>query len=81
MYKHILLPVDGSECGMGSVPHASNFAKAIGALLTAINVTAPYETVAVGELAAFLAADDYIKHAEANAAAVLERVKSAARAA
>ena len=81
MYTHILLPVDGSEFGMGSVPHAINFAKAIGARLTAIHVTAPYETVAVGELAAFLAADEYIKHAEANAEAVLERVKIAARAA
>jgi nucleotide-binding universal stress UspA family protein len=78
MYKHILLPVDGSEFGMGSVPYALKLAKSIGAHITAINVTAPYETVAVGELASFLVADEYIKRAEANAVAVLDRVKRAA---
>jgi nucleotide-binding universal stress UspA family protein len=78
MYKHILLPVDGSEFGMGSVPYALKLAESIGARITAINVTAPYETVAVGELASFLVADEYIKRAEANAVAVLDRVKRAA---
>lgn len=79
MYKNILLPVDGSEFGMGSVPYAIKFAKAVGARITAINVTAPYETIAVGELASFLVHDEYTKRAAENAAAVLERVKSAAR--
>ncbi len=78
MYKNILLPVDGSEFGMGSVPYAIKLAKTVGASLTAINVTAPYETVAVGELASFLAADDYMKRAAANSAAILDRVKRAA---
>lgn len=79
MYKHILLPVDGSEFGMGSVAYALKLAKSIGARITAIHVTAPYETVAVGELASFLAADEYVKRAEANAATVLGRVKRAAQ--
>lgn len=79
MYKHILLPVDGSEFGMGSVPHALRLAKSIGARITAIHVTAPYETVAVGELAAFLVADEYIKRAEANAGAVFDHVRRAAQ--
>lgn len=77
MFKHILLPVDGSAFGMGSVPYAVNLAKVIGARITAINVTAPYETVAVGELASFLAADDYTKRAAENASHALERVKRA----
>ena len=55
MYKHILLPVDGSEFGMGSVPYALGLAKSIGARITAIHVTAPYETVAIGALRTFLA--------------------------
>ena len=78
MYKNILLPVDGSEFGMGVIPYAVKFAKSIGARLTAVHVTAPYETVAVGELAAFLVADEYVKRAEANAATVLDRVKRSA---
>lgn len=79
MYKNILLPVDGSEFGMGSVPYALNLAKSIGAHITAIHVTAPYETIAIGALGTFLMADEYIKRAEANAAAVLDRVKRAAQ--
>ncbi len=79
MYKHILLPVDGSEFGMGSIPYALHFAKSVGARITAVHVTAPYETIAVGALASFLVADDYIKRTEANAAAVLDRVKRAAQ--
>jgi nucleotide-binding universal stress UspA family protein len=79
MYKHILLPVDGSEFGMGSVPYALRLAKSIGARITAIHVTAPYETIAIGALASFLAADEYVKQTEANAATVLDRVKREAQ--
>jgi nucleotide-binding universal stress UspA family protein len=79
MYKHILLPLDGSEFGMGSLPYALGLAKSIGARITAIHVTAPYETIAIGALGSFLAADDYIKRAEANAAAVLDLVKRPAQ--
>jgi len=79
MYKNILLPVDGSEFAMGSVPYALKLAKSIGARITAIHVTAPYSTIAIGALASFLAADDYIKRAKANAAVVLDQVKHAAQ--
>ena len=75
MYKHILLPVDGSEFGMGSVPYALGLAKSIGARITAIHVTAPYETIAIGALGTFLMADEYIKRSEANAAAVLDLIR------
>lgn len=79
MYKHILLPVDGSEFGAGAIPYAMSLAKDAGARVTAIHVTAPFELVAVGELAAYMVADEYTKRAEANAARILDRVKQAGK--
>lgn len=76
MYKHILLPVDGSEFGKGSIPYAVNFAKTIGARITAIYVTMPYASVAVGEVATSIREDDYRERAKAAATAVLENVKA-----
>jgi nucleotide-binding universal stress UspA family protein len=81
MYKHILLPVDGSEFGMGAIPYAVKFAKAVGARLTAIIVTAPYETIAVGEISAYLPEAEYRERAAANATEILTKVKSVAEAA
>jgi nucleotide-binding universal stress UspA family protein len=78
MYKHILLPVDGSDFGAGAIPYAMQFAKAVGAHVTAIHVTAPYAMIAVGAVFAFLAEDEYTKRAAENAASVLDRVKRAA---
>ena len=79
MYKNILLAVDGSEFGMGSVPYTVRLAKAIGARITALHVTAPYETVALGGLASFLVGDEYTKRASINATVVLDRVKRVAQ--
>lgn len=45
MYKHILLPTDGSKLSAKAVKQGIQFAKAIGAKATAINVTPEYEMV------------------------------------
>ena len=42
MYKHILLPTDGSELSAKAVKEAIQLAKSIGAKLTAIHVTPAY---------------------------------------
>jgi nucleotide-binding universal stress UspA family protein len=42
MYRHILLPTDGSELSARAVDAAVSLAKALGARLTALNVTPPY---------------------------------------
>lgn len=81
MYKRILLPVDGSEFADGSVAYAIRLAKAIGAALTAVHVTAPYRDIAIGEIGAYLPEVEYKTRAAANAAAALEKVKVAATAA
>ncbi len=81
MYKHIMLPVDGSEFGMGSVPFAIKFAKAIGARITALNVTTPYESITIDAFATHLPGEEYRERITANATAILQKVKSAGEAA
>lgn len=43
MYKHILLPTDGSSLSAMAVKQGIKFAKAVGAKITAINVTPEYQ--------------------------------------
>ena len=42
MYKHILLPTDGSELSARAIDAGVGLAKSLGARLTALNVTPPY---------------------------------------
>ena len=42
MYKHILIPTDGSELSGKAVGHGVGLAKALGARVTAVTVSAPY---------------------------------------
>jgi nucleotide-binding universal stress UspA family protein len=46
MYKHILIPTDGSQLAAQAIPHAIALAKALGAKVTGITVTAPSELFA-----------------------------------
>ncbi len=47
MYKNILLPVDGSAFGRGTIPYTMALAKATGARVTALHVTLPREELAI----------------------------------
>jgi nucleotide-binding universal stress UspA family protein len=42
MYKHILLPTDGSELSARAIDSGVGLAKSLGARLTALNITPPY---------------------------------------
>ena len=81
MYKHILLPVDGSDFGMGSIPYAVNLAKAVGAPLTALNVSIPYAAIVSGALSARFPEEDYLKGTHDTAAQNLKKVETIATAA
>jgi len=48
MFKHILVPVDGSPTSMQAVAKAAGLAKAFGSALTAIYVIDPYPFTGVG---------------------------------
>jgi nucleotide-binding universal stress UspA family protein len=77
MYKNILLAVDGSAFGSGTIPYAMKLAKETGARITAVHVTRPRNEMAVGELGAFFMSDAYTKVAAQLAERVLETVKRA----
>jgi nucleotide-binding universal stress UspA family protein len=76
MYKHILIATDGSEIANKAIPHAIELAKALGATLSAVTVTEPYDAVVAAEAIA-----DYNEQSEERAAEILSVVTSAAEAA
>lgn len=47
MYKHILLPTDGSELSKAAMKHGIALAKAIGAKVTALVVSTPLNSLVV----------------------------------
>ena len=47
MYKHILIPTDGSELSRKAIEHGIALAKSINAKVTAVTVTAPFHVFAV----------------------------------
>ena len=46
MYKHILIPTDGSELSEAAIDHGIALAKALGARVTAVTVSAPFHVSA-----------------------------------
>ena len=47
MYKHILIPTDGSELSKKAVDHGIRLAKALNAKVTAVSVSEPFHIFAV----------------------------------
>ncbi|MDR2324337.1 MAG: universal stress protein [Acidovorax sp.] len=74
MFKHILVPVDGSETSMLSVAKAAGLAKAFGSEVTAVYVLDPYPFTGVGADFAYGQAQ-YLSAATAEANTALEAVK------
>lgn len=79
MYKHILIATDGSELAQKAVAQGLAIAKAIGAKVTAINVSEPWVAVAPGEVAMAFPIKDYEESVTANAARILSAVASEAQ--
>ena len=76
MFKHILVPVDGSATSMLAVNKAAGLAKAFGSQVTAVYVIDPYPFTGVGADFAYGQAQ-YLSAATAEANTALEAVKKA----
>ena len=50
MFKHILIPIDGSELSLGAVRQGATYAKDMGAKLTLLTVTRPYNAFEIGSI-------------------------------
>ena len=82
MYRHILIPTDGSELAEHGVTNGLSLAKSVGAKVTAIIVEEPFDWLSVSETKGQRAFDELAKHTEQikkHAASVLNRVANAAK--
>lgn len=78
MFKHILVPVDGSATSLQAVSQATELAKAFGSEVTAVYVLDPYPFTGVGADFAYGQAQ-YLSAATAEANKALEDVNQAMR--
>jgi nucleotide-binding universal stress UspA family protein len=81
MYKHILIPTDGSELARKAIPYGIALAKAVGAKVTGITVTVPFHVFAIDPDTLTDTASTYTKRTTAVAEKYLGQVKDAAAAA
>ena len=73
MFKHILVPVDGSATAFSAVDNALALAKAFGSEVTAVYVIDPYPFTGVGADFAY-GQDQYLTAATAEANAAVDAV-------
>ena len=81
MFKNIIVATDGSDLAAKAVEQGVLFAKDIGAKITAVTVTEPFELVSVSQIQLEYTPIEYKKHAEAQANKVLGVVSAAAKSA
>ena len=80
MFKHILIPVDGSPTAQKAVEKAAGLARAFGSQATAIYVIDPYPFTGLGSDFAYGQAE-YLSAAQAEAAEATEAARAALAAA
>ena len=83
MFKHILLPTDGSRLSARAAKAAVRFARANGARITAFHAAPPYRPDISGDFvpASFMSLAEYTKQAKTRADRYLGQVKQLADAA
>ena len=81
MYKHILIPTDGSELATKAVHHGLAFAKSIDAKITVLTTTEPFHVFSADPQMITDTAPVYHKHAAEFAQKTLDAVAKSARAA
>ena len=82
IYRHILIPTDGSELAGHAVTNGLSLAKSVGAKVTVIIAEEPFDWLSVSETKAQQALGELAKHAEQikkHAASVLNCVANAAK--
>jgi nucleotide-binding universal stress UspA family protein len=80
MYKHILLPTDGSELSTNAVKHGIDLAKRINAKITALVVTTPFHNLVVDPIVIANSLDQYRRLVAAQTAKYLDVARDAAAA-
>ena len=81
MFKHILIPTDGSELSRKAVLYGVRLAKESGAKVTALTVAEPYPVAAMDALLVSLGEDEYEEQSRRICEKALQQVTTAAEAA
>jgi nucleotide-binding universal stress UspA family protein len=81
MFKHILIPTDGSDLSRKAVIYGVQLAKVVGAKVTAITVMEPYHVASMDSVLIAETADEHDAQVARNADRTLEQVKMAGEAA
>jgi len=78
VYKHIIIPTDGSALSAKAIGHGIALARAVNAKVTGITVTTPFHILAMEPGMVTDTPEQYKKHAIALAAKYLGQIKEAA---
>lgn len=78
MFKHILIPTDGSEISAAAIQKGVQFAKEINAKVTGLTVTTPFHIMAVESISVLNDSREYDASAKARATRNLDVIKDAA---
>lgn len=81
MYKNLLIAIDGSELASKALAQGLELAKVIGARVTIVNVTPPWSSIAVGEVAVMFPPEEYDANMQAAAKQLLDKAVAEAKAA
>jgi nucleotide-binding universal stress UspA family protein len=80
MFKHILIPTDGSELSRTAITNGIAFAKSIGARITVVTSYPPFHVIAADPVMLTDTKERYVKDVEASAGRRLQEADDAARA-
>lgn len=80
MYKHVLIPTDGSELSSKAEAAGLTMAKALDAKVTALTVTAPFQFIGMDPMMFVATEPEYEKAQAARAEKALEQVRMTAAA-
>jgi nucleotide-binding universal stress UspA family protein len=79
VFKHLLIPTDGSELSDGAIRYGVEFAKDISARVTLLTVTEPFHTISLKVDQVEDTPDEYQRHAKQRATHVLSKGAECAR--
>ena len=81
MFKHILIPTDGTDLSRKAVIYGMQLAKSVGARVTAISVSEPYHVASMDAVLVAETPDEHEAQTARIAERALEQVRMAAEAA
>jgi nucleotide-binding universal stress UspA family protein len=81
MFKHILIPTDGTELSRKAVLYGVQLAKESGASVTALTLVEPYRVASLDAVLVSVGEDEYEEESRRIAEQALEQVRMAASAA